>query len=209
MKRIFIFVLVTMMLFANSASAEKLSVSGKFSIRNGISFGMSRDEVMQIESDNGSILHSPADDGAEIFPGVSLCYTTDLLGYKCDILYYFKSDGTLFGFKYHLTSYSAYNDVVQSLCKKYGYPTTINTRSPFQYKTNTYRLSSQVSKIVKYWTPWCWWLIEFEDCSVCIETSQLETKAGNKLYLIDYTIFSHEAADDVLDSKQDSADEDL
>lgn len=204
MKKLIAFISIVVMLLVSSACAEKCVVSEKFSIRNGISYGTTREEIKQIESDNGSRL-DPDNGWSDFYPGVNLSYTTSLAGHECSLLYFLDENDTLSGFRYIFNTSSAYDVVINSLREKYGFG-TYNKVSPFKTRSTTF--SSSYVILNPQFNLKSWWLVEFEDCSVCIEAIYVEV-AGSTQYRVDYTIFTHEEVDNVLKSTEKSLNEGL
>lgn len=129
MKKLISFILaITLALSMVAAMAEE----EEFSVRNGIKFGMTPDEVKAIEAELGSPLKS--EDSDPVYKGTD--YTLDywyvpVAGYEGTAIYYYFKDNALFEIVYHFNANSELSttkdgalkiarDIYQGLADKYG-----------------------------------------------------------------------------------------
>lgn len=93
-KNIFVFIIITILSLTISSLAEP------FQFRNGISFGMTIEEIIPIEEQNGITLEKGTDRN---YYKAKNC---KVAGYdNCDIYYYFDDDDKLESVSYHWTSH--------------------------------------------------------------------------------------------------------
>ena len=134
-KAISFFIIITMLVICSIGN----SFADDFSVRNGIQFGMSVDEVKQIEKSNGMPDDNIYLDGLDY---LKTCYQ---VGYKntsvagvnnIDVIYTFNKDTKILEhIKYQLgvdsteEANSAYNSMAKSLTDKYGEPRHTDTAS--------------------------------------------------------------------------------
>lgn len=194
MKRLVCCILVFICLLSISAYAlaeiTPFEINEDFYIRNGITFGMSADEIHQIEVENGNVLIEDSS-WQFIYSEISAAYATNLAGYPCDILYYFNDEGNLTGFKYVLEKENEFKSIFENLKKKYGKAGSANDRPPFE--TQTLNISRDMAFLNPKITTYNFWLVQYQDCFVYIEITTLKMDEGTH-YRIDYSVFSYEEA---------------
>lgn len=193
MRRIVALIMTVAVLFVSSAYAESLVIEENFSIRNGISFGMNADEIQQIEMANGNKLPTEDNGFAFLFP-CDVEYITRLSGASCNILYYLDENDILSGFKYVIFERDTYNSIRDSLSIKYG---KANSAEMSPFETKCLSVASKYLYTNPTVTQYDWWLVQYQDCFVCIEASTLKTDVV-PLYRVDYTILSYDEVATVL-----------
>ena len=110
MKKIISLVLMVAMLFSLSAFAEE----EEFTLHNGTTFGMTMEEVIEIEGNNGFVL-SPGESG-------NTCSGNGIIANQqgTTISYQFDENDSLWHMQYSFSSLDTFDVVEQGLIKKYG-----------------------------------------------------------------------------------------
>lgn len=109
MKKIIILVLMFAMLFSVSASAEE-----KFTLHNGTKFGMTIEEVIAIEGNNGFSLST--------YETGTMCHGLGTIANQpnSSISYYFGDNNSLWRMDYGFNSLETFDIVEKGLISKYG-----------------------------------------------------------------------------------------
>lgn len=178
-----------------------------FSIRNGISFGMSMEEVASLERSKENIPDT------EIFPEPNynrLGYSNiSFLGNKAYLVYYFTKNKQLSSFAYlGLNKSHTFENMYEALAGKYGEPmlttelslfnTAIWHYAPFcmflpngDWSADTLSVNAAASSLDgSLWiSDYAVWLVKNSDCAVVIELAE----ANNGEYLdLGYAAITHE-----------------
>jgi len=190
---ILVFVSVLSITTISLAEISIFETNEKFSIRNGITFGMNSDEIDEIETANGNVkLVGEDGDWSFFYPGYDSVYEIMLGGGESNILYYMDSEDKLSGFKY-VVAEKPYSSIVQTLTNKYGKPASFDDK--LSLETQALNVSSEVNRAFKpTLTQYDCWLVQYLDCYVFIEATIMKTTDYyiSTNYRVDYTFFSHE-----------------
>ena len=206
MKKLITLLAVMVMLFVATAQADTTIINENFSIRNGITFMMHKNQVMQIETQSGSDKST----SPSLLPE-ELGYGTTLLGYEARIGYWFDNNLILEEFQYELYSATAYSAVVDTLTNKYGTP-TFTSSSPFDTRINSSkadwykRMGGSLSATTRDYKGW---LVQYHDCYVVIEVTSVYFQKLGTLYFVNYCPMSYEEVEAVMNNFQSAADNDL
>ena len=191
---ILVLVITTIPLLANAATLE---YNENFSIRGGIGYGSSKEQVSQIEKNNGSVLKNDWDDVMEQLYGIKksdLRYNTVLAGHDVLIYHYFNSQNELEEFHYCLTP-ETYKDITPSLIEKYGEAQFQgDNRAPFSTKALAeYEAFKGIGEKVSLYD-YRGWLLQYNDCYVLIEAAN-----SNVISVINYHFISYEEMEETID----------
>lgn len=138
-----------------SAFAEATVVDGEFSVRNGIKFGMTVDEVASVEKENGNTAaYKIMDMDTPVEPLNWIRYDgcVNIASVEMSTLdYLFTGDGSLKGISYSLGNadynrIDAYPMIQESLCAKYGEPALVGLDSVLM-DTSSYSLIDEVESM--------------------------------------------------------------
>lgn len=210
MKRLFSMVLVivtlSMIFTCCTAYAEN------FSVRNGISFGMNKKEVIALEKQNGFEKYEDVDeDDRVLYSGYEVLklsvssiggINVGLLGH---ITYCFDESGELDNLLYEFGMIlgdahdESYNSIRNSLLSKYGDPIVENERTyvfttPIIDRFNNVhrRYGGQIYHNSQ-------WLYKYDDCCVIIDLIEFSRSRGasnNPDIMVEYKRISHEEVND-------------
>lgn len=195
MKKLLISCLVVLMVYTNMVSAladtQYATVDSEFTIRGGVHYGSTKEEIDAIEKNNGS---SPTDTDTFYGETYDLSYTTPLAGHPACVTYWMDSNGILDEFQYLLYTNESYMDIKSALVDKYGAPmNTASTSTALIVGTGIDRISEQLKVLSPYDKDYSGWLIKYNDCFLMIETKNIYIrKAGNSLYVVNYDILSYD-----------------
>lgn len=204
-KRIVSLAIVLLLLFLFSVTAAELhipQIDANFTVRNGISHKLSRNQVDDLEKNYGS-----TEDDLETYYAdtdlYDLCYDTTLAGYTADISYWFNEKDELEEFQYLLYQESAYADVKNVLIQKYGAPlyTSFGNIAGTRIDVPNKELSI-LAPIIRDYNGW---ILQYDDCYVFLEISNvLFSKAGSgiPLYLVNYKMLTYEEMEEYLAIQQ-------
>ncbi|MBR5231118.1 MAG: hypothetical protein IKW00_02590 [Clostridia bacterium] len=172
------------------AEVQPFEIEENFSVRKGIQFGCSKNNVETIETNNGNEA-----DEVDTYYGENsydLAYSTALIGYEANVIYWFDENGKLDEFQYMLFQNKAYNDVKASLTQKYGAP-LFNEQS-YIASTKIDASSKELNILKPSDRDYAGWIIKYNDCFVMLEMKHVYyTNAGGlSLYLINYDLLSYE-----------------
>lgn len=200
MKKVVTFILVLVVFVFGSAYAETTIIDEAFSIRNGISFGMSIEEIQKIEEANQNVMLSSAElDGytKELFTRYNAGCNTRMAGEGCVLLYRIDETDGLAELKYIFSSEETHNAVKKSLTEKYGPTETRKQLPPFEFSAFTANLD-----VINYLNPYIkvsqLWLVQYEDCFAMIMASKMEMEGVPTIYQVDYALYSLDEAAAVL-----------
>lgn len=169
----------------------------EFSIRNGIKYGMSMDEIKNIEIQNGNLIFTADEFGAEQVFGndVEFVVGTELAGNVATIVYWADDNNVLKEFQYWIP-YVSYSTMENSLVEKYGQPLTKNEIIPFQTRIMT--LYDNSSSASPKQTGYSSWVVIYNDCCVVIEILGFDSVYVGNHVNINYNLVSYEEAYAVL-----------
>lgn len=192
MKRTATVVLICIsVLLIYSASAETTSFNDKFSIRNDICFGMTKEEILISEKEYGTNIINTFENESDPYYNptgysYSLGYSISnaILGYQSsNIIFYFDNEDKLMSLSYGLgvgndsgvTASEAYDETKILLIDKYGDPYSTNkiisedlvttALSEDIYATELFRAFGENSYVRNV----CQWLVKYCDCYVLID----------------------------------------
>lgn len=212
MKRIILICLCLVVLFSfiNSCLAED------FSIRGGIHFGMTIDEVKKCERANGlpdSSIYFINDSYGVIDKYYCIGYETEIAGiYGSRLLYYFDLDTKkLREIKYELgskyqseqTATSYFTDISKSLNSKYGLP----NYSSVLYSGSLYLIQTQNFYEAIFWSidssdvAFHEWLIDYGDYYVLIDSTYYESAANSYVTGVGYRYVTKEEEEKAIQDK--------
>lgn len=197
MKRITALTLAIVVVFVCCTANAESVYDKEFSIRNGIKYGISMDEIKNIEIQNGNMILNVDELGVEQFFGndVEFVVATELAGNASSVIYWADDNHVLKEFQYWIP-YVSYSTMEKSLVEKYGQPLTKNEKIPFQTRIMTlYENSSSASPKQ---TGYASWIVFYNDCCVVIEILGFDSVYVKNHVNINYYLVSHEEADAVL-----------
>ena len=201
----FISILLAMIIAMASVSvfAEATVMEGEFSIRNGIKFGMSIEEVCAIETTTLCDVKTKN----SVTMGKTTMYgyqASSIAGIPCSgksptLRYYFNSEGKLeaihywYGYYSHNSAWSYYHEMYDLMCEKYGEPLHHSDGEFFDILTpafDTYFASNGYMKISGY----AEWLVEYDDIWVVMDVllNDMKTKSGDYEFSVGYRCISKE-----------------
>lgn len=170
MKRIVATVIALVMFLTSAACAESIGINPiviheDFSIRNGVGYGSTLDEVMIIEEKNVSRRDDDEDLDLIFTPGYSIAYDTVLANGEAHVAYFFDDNGAVQEIQYWLPYRVELRD---ALIEKYG---------DCNYHKNLSALSTNLASFnkdfIKYIDggarQYSGWMVKYNDCWVLIE----------------------------------------
>lgn len=210
MKRLISFMMVLMLMFSSVAAyAEGSRIEEDFTIRNGIKFGMSVEDVRIMEealggnaegetrTKNSSAMGSVTRWGYHVDSIAGIACT----GNSTTLNYYFNANELLEGVEYWFGYYSPsvgranYNEIYGLMCEKYGTPLHDGDGKLFDVRTSafdSYFSSKQFgsNNTVTY----AEWLVEFNDTWVVIDVvlHDMKVKSGELEFIVGYRSISKE-----------------
>ena len=169
-----------------SSNAESLDIpriSESLSLRGGIKSGMSLNEVIQFESNNGNTDYSSGKERSELIYKKEIHYSTNIAGYDYSTLFYFFDKqstcmgvGYIFGDGDHpVNGEKIHDEMYSTLVQKYGEPLSKNELlsdnlySPllnFAFYTQSMMKMLGRSYSIHDFSQW---LIAYEDCYLLID----------------------------------------
>ena len=204
--------LIVLISFINSCLAED------FSIRNGIHFGMTIDEVKKCERDNGlpdSSIYFESDNYGIIDKYYCIGYETEIAGiYDSRLFYYFDLDTKkLREIQYELgseyqsekTATSNFTDISTSLNSKYGLPeysSVLYSGSLYVIQTQNFLKAIFMSKDpgdVAFHE----WLIDYGNYYVLIDSTYYVTDANRHVTGVGYRCVTKEEEKQAIQDKTD------
>ena len=192
MKKLMAFALILAMLLGNMttvfADVQFVTEDEAFSIRGGIHWGATKEEIVNIETANEN---SP-NDSETYYGDYDLSYKTLLAGYEAVITYWLDSNQTLDEFQYILFQSEAYSNIKTALTQKYGVP--LFDKQSYIAGTGIDRVSKNLSILSPSERDYAGWIVQYNDCYLMLEMKHLYfTQAkGMSLYLVNYDILSYE-----------------
>ena len=198
MKKLIALSLSLVLLFSNvlvafSENAFKfpfVEIDENFSIRNGIHFGISKEEVSSLEKAKES---EPTD--LDTYYGdnaYDLAYTTMLGAHFAYLVYWFDKDDKLDEFQYLLVGRnSSYESMKDSLIKKYGEPLFSQESDSVIVETRTDNVSKELRFMSSVDRNYAGWIFKYNDCYLFLEMKETFIEFANFL-AIDYKILSYE-----------------
>lgn len=185
-------------------------VDEEFSIRNGISFGMTKEEVLAVEKANGN---NPFSETRDFFKDISF------LGESVDLEYFFTKSNKLSSFAYSCMPYYDglkvsnldFATIYEALNEKYGEPmltTEFSLYSTAVWKSNPFNLFTHSSKWSadtlsggvasssedgKIWiSNYAVWLVKHKDCAIVIELAEATSTGRSKFWGLGYAAITNE-----------------
>lgn len=192
MKKLMAFVFILVMLLGNMttvfAEVQFTVENEDFSIRGGIHWGSTKEDIQNIETSNGN---SSTD--SEIYYGeYDLSYLTVLAGYEASITYWMDSNQTLDEFQYVLYQGEAYSNIKAALTQKYGDP--LFDEQSYIAGTGIDRVSKKLAIMSPSERDYAGWIVQYNDCYLMLETKHVYFSQGGgmSLYLVNYDVLSYE-----------------
>ena len=192
MKRIVATVIALVMFLTSAACAESIGINPiviheDFSIRNGVGYGSTLDEVMIIEEKNMSRRNDDEDSLVFVFtPGYSIAYNTVLANGGASVAYFFDDNGAVQEIQYGLPYRVELRDALK---EKYGdcnYNENLSALS-----TNLPSFNKDITKHIDGggYRQYSGWMVKYNDCWVLIEFMYY-TIFGEQLSRINYRIIT-------------------
>lgn len=184
MKKIFSLILIVALLITGTAFAEFTKMDGDFSIRGGVKFGMTPEEVKSIET------NPPASEGEEDkyfylgYQNIDSLAGIPIYRAKSDIIRYMfsKSENKLYGVRYWFGYYDSTKQYFEELCStianKYGQPLHYNDGQTFSRTTSIFSNSmGYVSAGIYRLGYFAEWVVEYSDYYVIIDVYTLNASS--------------------------------
>lgn len=192
--------------FSANAEWELPVVDEEFSIRNGISSGMTKEEVLAVEKTNGNIPTSNREDYVSF-------WELPFLEGIANLRYYFTKDDQLRSFAYFdLEDSHKFADIYEALNEKYGEPMLTTEFSMFSTAiwndssltamndfSNTWSVdtlscntNSSTTDDSMWISNYVVWLVKYNDCAIVIELAEVTTRSRDKYLNLGYASITHE-----------------
>lgn len=210
--------MVMIILSVTSASAMEIrQMDGNMQFRNGITYGMTMEDVIAFENSKGNTEYETSEnDDAEVYSR-SISYSSEVGGEPATLMYHFDQKDTLIGMDYNFASdnnkdQNKYNKMYTSIVQKYGEPMekgdiissslysitlyeNLRTWASYQYLgINSYKLTDIAQ-----------WIVSFEDCYLLIDI-HYKSSYGYQL-CIGYRLFSETELENLLKNDQETIEE--
>lgn len=190
---IFVLILTLITAFPAFANTSAIEFDQNFSIRGGIGYHTSKEQVYQIEENNGSTIYKDggnlSDEETYGQKETDISYSATLLADAVSLFYFFNDDNEVEEFKYLSLSSDTYNNMLSALNEKYGMPLFKNgSEAPFSTNAKTIVTSNLANKY-----DYNGWLLKYNDCYALIEA--VKTYASTYVpptYTFNYTFISYE-----------------
>ena len=219
------------MLFDKSERDTIRKVEGVFSIRGGVQFGMTVDEVKQIDkavyientTHNSGYSYVMGYGGLDSLAGIPILIPPDSSspGAGNMINYYFDDSGKLKEIGYDfgilgIESLNYYNELQANLMNKYGdffsYPTNSYFPEPPEVTKITLRKFEETNNGNDFWVRHTGWILKYDDCYVVIESilnSDDNLRLGYKMITFDEMEAIVNDAESVVQNRYDEIEHDL
>jgi len=167
-KYICILLLVVFVMSLIPAFGEANRIEGDFSIRSGVKFGMTIDEVDRIETEVNGLPAGTRQNDSDLYYGVETLAGISGLGGYDDLWYTFdKSTGQMNYFRYDFgRKTSHYEELKANIIGKYGNPIHDNDGNIFPIITDGMKTFLKRGLRI---SPYCEWLLQFDDCYVVMD----------------------------------------
>lgn len=207
MKKVITVLLVLSIIICGIGSA----MAEDFSVRNGVKFGMTEEEVLKIEIENGTTHYESKDLGTKFH--YLDCFQLSIAGFdKSGIWYIFnKKTNKLDDIEYFFLNTSVFSELADMLREKYGEPLNSSFTNGKVWESPSYRMSCAVKypQKLQYYE----WIVPFDDCYTLIDVMYyVEYEYGIVLdphLFITYKYLEKSEVEKLINQQEEEKDRDL